>query len=163
MIEDNILKPDLEGDILKIAVVERYGSNNISNAFVNGFGLKRGAIASSVAHDSHNIITVGTNSKDMTKAVNTIIRSKGGLVAVTKDKIYTLELPIAGLMSTKSAADVSNDLKILHHAVETMGSKLKSPFMSLSFMGLLVIPKLKISDMGLFDVEKFNFVDVIKN
>jgi adenine deaminase len=160
---DKNLNTNLSSDILKIAVVERYGHERVSNAFVKGFGLKEGAIASSVAHDSHNIITVGTNSKDMAKAVNTIIRSKGGLVAVTNDKIYTLDLPIAGLMSTKSATDVSNDLKILHHAVETMGSKLKSPFMSLSFMGLLVIPKLKISDMGLFDVEKFDFVDVIKN
>ena len=99
----------------------------------------------------------------MAKAVNTILKSKGGLVAVSKDKIYALELPIAGLMSTKSSTDVSNDLKILHHAVENMGSKLRSPFMLLSFMGLLVIPKLKISDMGLFDVEKFNFVDLIKD
>jgi adenine deaminase len=160
---DKNLNTNLSNDILKIAVVERYGHERVSNAFVKGFGLKEGAIASSIAHDSHNIITVGTNSNDMTKAVNTILRNKGGLAAVTKDKVYTLELPIAGLMSTKSATDVSNDLKILHNAVETMGSKLKSPFMSLSFMGLLVIPKLKISDMGLFDVEKFNFVDVIKN
>jgi adenine deaminase len=106
---------------------------------------------------------VGTNSEDMAKAVNTILRNKGGLVAVSKDIYHALELPIAGLMTTKSATDVSNDLKILHHAVEAMGTKLKSPFMSLSFMGLLVIPKLKISDKGLFDVEKFKFVDLIKN
>ena len=119
---DKNLNTNLSSDILKIAVVERYGHERVSNAFVKGFGLKEGAIASSVAHDSHNIITVGTNSNDMTKAVNTILRSKGGLVAVTNEKIYTLELPIAGLMSTKSATDVSNDLKILHQAVETMGS-----------------------------------------
>ncbi len=99
----------------------------------------------------------------MAKAVNTILKNKGGLVAVSKDKSYSLKLPIAGLMSTESAVDVSNDLKMLHSAVETMGTKLISPFMSLSFMGLLVIPKLKISDMGLFDVDKFKFVDLIKN
>jgi adenine deaminase len=160
---DGNLNTNLISDTLKIAVVERYGYERVQNAFVKGFGLKDGAIASSVSHDSHNIIAVGTNSNDMAKAVNTILRSKGGLVSVSKDKIYALELPIAGLMSTKSATDVSNDLNILHHAVENMGSKLRSPFMSLSFMGLLVIPKLKISDMGLFDVEKFNFVDLIKD
>ncbi|MGB7970148.1 MAG: adenine deaminase [Methanobacterium sp.] len=162
-VTDGKLNTNLNGDILKIAVVERYGHGRVSNAFVKGFGLKDGAIASSVSHDSHNIIAVGTNSNDITKAVNTILKNKGGLVAVSKDKIYALELPIAGLMSTKSATDVSNDLKILHLAVENMGSKLRSPFMLLSFMGLLVIPKLKISDMGLFDVEKFNFVDLIKD
>ncbi len=160
---DGNLITNLACDTLKIAVVERYGHGRVSNAFVKGFGLKKGAIASSVSHDSHNIITVGTNSEDMAKAVNTILRNKGGLVAVSKDKSYTLELPIAGLMSSKSATDVSNDLKILHDTVETMGTKLKSPFMTLSFMGLLVIPKLKISDKGLFDVEKFKFVDLIKN
>jgi adenine deaminase len=160
---DGNLNTNLSSDILKVAVVERYGHERVSNAFVKGFGFKDGAIASSVSHDSHNIIAVGANSNDMAKAVNTILRSKGGLVAVSKDKVYALELPIAGLMSTKSSTDVSNDLKILHHAVENMGSKLRSPFMLLSFMGLLVIPKLKISDMGLFDVEKFNFVDLIKD
>ena len=162
-VKDGNLNTNLSSDILKIAVVERYGHGRISNAFVKGFGLKNGAIASSVSHDSHNIIAVGTNSEDMAKAVNMILRSKGGLVAVSKDKVYALDLPIAGLMSTKSAADVSKDLKILHQAVEDMGSKLRSPFMLLSFMGLLVIPKLKISDMGLFNVEKFDFVEVIKD
>jgi adenine deaminase len=160
---DGNLNTNLSNDIVKIAVVERYGHGRVSNAFVKGFGLKEGAIASSVCHDSHNIITVGTNSNDMAKAVNTILRNKGGLAAISKDKVTALKLPIAGLMSTNSVTDVSNDLKLLNHAVKTMGSRLKSPFMLLSFMGLLVIPKLKISDMGLFDVEKFNFVDLIKN
>ena len=160
---DGNLNADLSRDILKIAVVERYGHNMISNAFVKGFGLNCGAIASSVSHDSHNIITVGTNSTDMAKTVNRILRNKGGLCTVSNDIFYDLKLPIAGLMSTKSATEVSNDLKILHHAVDAMGTKLKSPFMSLSFMALLVIPKLKLSDMGLFDVEKFNFVDLIKD
>jgi adenine deaminase len=161
-IEDNILKPDLEGDILKIAVVERYGSNNIFNAFINGFGLKEGAIASSVAHDSHNIIVVGTNSQDMAVAVNTLKKNRGGLVAVHDDEVHSLKLPIAGLMSTMNAQDVSNQLAHLHDVVEDMGSKLTSPFMTMSFMALLVIPRLKISDKGLFDVESFQFVDVLK-
>jgi adenine deaminase len=160
---DGNLNVNLYKDILKIAVVERYGHNRIFNAFIKGFGLKDGAIASSVSHDSHNIVTVGTNSNDMSKAVNTILKNKGGLSAVSNDVFHDLKLPIAGLMSTKNASDVSNDLNVLHRVVEDMGTKLKSPFMSLSFMTLLVIPKLKISDMGLFDVEKFNFVDLIKN
>jgi adenine deaminase len=99
----------------------------------------------------------------MAKAVNTVLKNRGGLAAVSKDIYHELELPIAGLMSTKSATKVSSDLKILHDAVMNMGSRLKSPFMLMSFMALLVIPKLKISDMGLFDVEKYDFVDLIKN
>ncbi len=161
-ITDGKLDVDLDNDILKIAVVERYGHERVSNGFVKGFGLEFGAIASSVAHDSHNIITVGTNSQDMANAVNTVLKNKGGLAAVSKDTSYTLKLPVAGIMSTQSADKVSSDLKILHGAVRDMGSKLRSPFMSMSFMALLVIPKLKISDMGVFDVEKFAFVDLIK-
>jgi adenine deaminase len=160
---DGNLKQDLSKDILKIAVVGRYGHGRVSNAFIRGFGLKDGAIASSVAHDSHNIITIGTNNRDMAKSVNTVIRNQGGLAAVSKDIFCTLDLPVAGLMSKKSARDVSSDLKILHNAVTDLGSTLKSPFMSMSFMTLLVIPKLKISDMGLFDVEKFDFVDLIED
>ena len=161
-IVDGKLNANLDEDILKISIVERYGHERVSNAFVKGFDLKDGAIASSVAHDSHNIISVGTNNRDMAKAVNTILRNNGGLAAVSKDIFSSLELPVAGLMSNKSVLEVSSDLRILHHAVKEMGSKLKSPFMTLSFMALLVIPKLKISDMGLFDVEKFDFVDLIK-
>lgn len=159
---NGILEPNLDKDVLKISVVERYGHERMSNAFIKGFGLKNGAIASSVAHDSHNIISVGTNSQDMSKAVNTILKNKGGLVAVSKGEVHSLELPIAGLMSNRSAVEVSKDLKKIHDVVEKMGSKLTSPFMSLSFMALLVIPKLKISDMGLFDVEKFDFLDLME-
>lgn len=153
---------DIENDVLKIAVVERYGHNRISNAFVSGFGLKKGAIASSVAHDSHNIIVVGTSSKDMAVAVNKIIKTKGGLVAVSNHDFESLELPIAGLMSTENVNKVSSQLNTLHETVGNMGCALESPFMTLSFMALLVIPKLKISDKGLFDVEKFSFVEVVK-
>jgi len=159
---DGNLESDLDNDILKIAVVERYGHGKISNAFIKGFGLGYGAIASSVAHDSHNIISVGTNSQDMAKAVNTVLKNNGGLVAVSNEISSSLELPVAGLMSIKSVLDVSSELRLLNNAVKDMGSKLQSPFMSLSFMSLLVIPKLKISDWGLFDVEKFDFVDLIK-
>jgi adenine deaminase len=156
------IEPDIKNDILKIAVLERYGHNKMSNAFVQGFGLKKGAIASSVAHDSHNIIVVGTNSKDMADAVNILVKNNGGLVAAFNGGIHSLKLPIGGLMSTKTAEDVALKLEILHNALGDMGCKLASPFMTMSFLALLVIPKLKISDMGLFDVEKFDFVDVIK-
>ena len=156
------IDPDVENDILKIAVLERYGHNKMVNAFVHGFGLKDGAIASSVAHDSHNIIAVGTNSQDMADAVNNLVKNNGGLVTASKECIHSLKLPIGGLMSTKSAEEVAFKLEVLHNATADMGCKLASPFMTLSFLALLVIPKLKISDMGLFDVEKFDFVDVVK-
>lgn len=156
------LKPDIQKDILKISVVERYGSNRISNGFIHGFGLQNGAIASSIAHDSHNIIAIGTNSQDMADAVNKLIQNRGGLVVASKSNFYSLNLPIGGLMSLESAKEVSTKLKKLHSALEDRGCKLKSPFMTMSFMTLLVIPKLKISDMGLFDVEKFEFVDLVK-
>ena len=162
-VDEGKLVPNIKKDVLKIAVVERYGHNNVSNGFVHGFGLKKGAIASSVAHDSHNIIVVGTSSHDMADAVNNVLKSKGGLAAVSNDDYCTLELPIGGLMSTKNASEVSSRLNSLHNFVNEMGCKLKSPFMSMSFMALLVIPKLKISDKGLFDVEKFDFVEVVKD
>jgi adenine deaminase len=158
---DGILQCDIEQDVLQIAVVERYGNNHHSNAFVKGFGLKKGAIASSVAHDSHNIIVVGTNTPDMAVAVNTLKKNQGGLVAVAEDTICSLKLPIAGLMSTQNAEEVATQLNKLQEFTKAMGCKLSSPFMTLSFMALLVIPKLKISDQGLFDGESFQFVDVI--
>ncbi len=159
---DGKIKPDIENDILKIGVLERYGNNRRTNAFIHGFGLQNGAIASSVAHDSHNIIVVGTNSQDMADAVNKLVENNGGLVSVSNSNYKSLELPIGGLMSTATAAEVSSKLEELHDTLKNMGCKLASPFMTMSFMALLVIPKLKISDMGLFDVEKFEFVDLIK-
>jgi len=161
-VENHNIQPKVGEDILKIAVVERYGHNRITNAFIRGFGLKNGAIASSVAHDSHNIIVVGTNGKDMAHAVNLILENKGGLSAIDETSCYSLKLPIAGLMSVESAEEVSLKLKNLHQAAKAMGSNLESPFMTLSFMALLVIPKLKISDQGLFNGESFQFVDLIK-
>ncbi|WP_286244028.1 adenine deaminase [Methanobacterium ferruginis] len=159
---DSHLQADPERDILKIAVVERYGHDNVSNAFIHGFGLKKGAIASSVAHDSHNIVVIGTTGSDMAEAANMLSKNNGGIVAVSDGACYSLKLPIAGLMSTMSAGDVSSQLNQLHGVVRDMGCELTSPFMTMSFMALLVIPKLKISDKGLFDVEGFQFVDVVK-
>ena len=113
-VSHGVINPDIANDILKIAVVERYGHNHVSNAFVTGFKLKNGAIASSIAHDSHNIIVVGTNSQDMARAVNNLKKNKGGLVAVYDENYYSLELPVAGLMSIKSAKEVSSQLNKLH-------------------------------------------------
>jgi len=156
------IKPDLENDILQIGVLERYWHDRITNAFVHGFGLKKGAIASSLAHDSHNIITVGTNSNDMANAVNKVIESKGGLAAASNGNKHSLNLQVGGIMSTDNAGEVALKLEALHSILADQGCKLDSPFMAMSFLALMVIPKLKISDMGLFDVEKFEFVDVIK-
>lgn len=161
-IKNNILQADVEKDILKIAVVNRYGDNTISNGFIKGFGIKKGAIASSVAHDSHNIVVVGTNSEDMAKVVNLIIESEGGLAIVYGENSEILELPIAGLMSDQDGKYVASKLKSLQNFVQDLGSDLESPFAILSFMALLVIPELKISDKGLFNLNKFDFVELIK-
>jgi adenine deaminase len=160
---DGFLEADLAQDVIKIAVVERYGHERVNNGFLKGFGLKNGAIASSVAHDSHNIIAVGTNNEDMSQAVNTVLKNKGGLSVVFNNDVKYLKLPIAGLMSTNPLEKVANNLRELHKTVQDLGVKIPSPFMTMSFLALLVIPSLKISDKGLFDVNKFKFVDLIEN
>lgn len=157
------VQPDLEEDILKIAVVERYGGNSIANGFITGFNLKKGAIASSVAHDSHNIVVVGTNSEDMANAVNCLIDNEGGFAIVDGDFEDSLALPIAGLMTNEDSYEVAEKLEKLHKTAADFGCKLDSPFMTMSFMALLVIPAIKISDKGLFDCINFEFIDVIKN
>jgi len=162
-VENGAIQPEAGKDILKIAVVERYGHDRVSNAFVSGFNLRNGAFASSVAHDSHNIIVVGTNSQDMALAANYIAELGGGLVAIVGEAKHALKLPIAGLMSTANVKEVASDLKSLHETLKSMGCAMKSPFMTMSFLTLLVIPEFRISDQGLFDVGKFQFVDVVKN
>jgi adenine deaminase len=149
--------PSVKNDILKIAVVNRYFEAPVAVAFIKNFGLKRGAIASSVAHDSHNIIVVGVNDKAMCQAVNALVKSKGGLSAVDGKNIAVLPLPIAGLMSNESCDIVGTKYGELVLMARGLGSTLASPYMSLSFMALLVIPRLKLSDKGLFDGETFQF------
>ncbi|WEJ34386.1 adenine deaminase [Devosia sp. SD17-2] len=154
------LQPDLDADVIKVAVIERHGKNgNIGRSFVKGFGLKRGAIASSVGHDSHNITVVGANDADMAAAVNRLIALGGGFV-VAKDGEITAELalPIAGLMSLKSFEDVAHDLHHLRIAAQALDCVLPEPFLQVSFLALPVIPHLKMTDRGLFDVDKFDFV-----
>ncbi|MDP5139178.1 MAG: adenine deaminase, partial [Spirosomaceae bacterium] len=150
---------DTDRDILKIVVVNRYTDAPPAVAFIHDFGLKEGAIASSVAHDSHNIIAVGVTDEDIIEAINLIIEHKGGVSAVSNKLRGILPLPIAGLMSNEEGYKVAKDYTdIDKFAKEQLGCTLSAPFMSLSFMGLLVIPKLKLSDKGLFDGEKFEFV-----
>lgn len=161
--KNGFVHPDLEEDILKIAVVERYGGNSIANGFITGFNLKKGAIASSVAHDSHNIVVVGTNSEDMANAVNCLIDNEGGFAIVDGDFEDSLALPIAGLMTNEDSYEVAEKLENLQKTAADFGCKLDSPFMTMSFMALLVIPAIKISDKGLFDCINFEFIDVIKN
>jgi len=147
--------PLLNQDILKIIVKERYLDSVPSCGFIKGFGLKAGAFASSIAHDSHNIIAVGTNDSDIVAAVNEIIRHKGGLAVSVNGELSSLALDIAGIMTTRSCGEVASDYLRLSDLVRSLGCNMSAPFMTLSFMALLVIPELKMSDRGLFDVMKF--------
>ena len=151
---------DIANDILKIAVVNRYSKKPPAIAFIKNFGLKKGAIASSVAHDSHNIIVVGIDDISISKAVNLIIEKTGGLSLVDGEEIHTIALPVAGLMSDLDCESIGADYSTIDRKAKELGSKLRAPYMSLSFMALLVIPQLKLSDKGLFDGKSFQFSDV---
>lgn len=161
-IQKKTIIPSVFEDILKISVVDRYGGNTISNGFVKGFGIKNGAIASSVSHDSHNIIVVGTNSEYMSRATNHLIENKGGLAAISNQAKLDVTLPIAGLMSDKPAKVVANNSAKLNELVSNMGCELSSPFTSLSFMALPVVPEVKMTTNGLFNVNTHQFIDIIK-
>lgn len=151
------LQPNLESDVVKVAVVERHGVNgNVGRGFVKGFGLKRGAIASSVGHDSHNIIVVGANDADMALAVNRVIELGGGFVVSGDGRILAeLALPLAGLMSLEPFEIVCSSLHELRHAAKSLGCTLPEPFLQVAFLALPVIPHLKMTDRGLFDVDRF--------
>lgn len=152
---------DLAADILKVAVIERHGINgNIGRGFVRGFGLKRGAIASSVGHDSHNITVIGATDADMAVAVNRLIELKGGFVVADGGAVTAeLALPIAGLMSSRPFEEVTHDLHALRQAAHALECSLPEPFLQVAFLALPVIPHLKMTDRGLFDVDAFDFVD----
>lgn len=160
--ENGEIRADSGRDILKIAVVERYrGSGRIGLGLVQGFGLKTGALASTVAHDSHNIVLVGANDDDMGLAVNKLAETGGGQIVVDRGEVKAiLPLPIAGLMSELPAPEVAARVRELHDAVLKLGCKLQAPFMAMAFLALPVIPELKITDMGLVDVKKFKIVDL---
>lgn len=159
-ISNGYVVSDVDRDILKISVVNRYKETKPSVAFIKNFGLKEGAIASSVAHDSHNIIAVGVCDEDICDAVNLIVENKGGISAVGKGKADVLPLPIAGIISDREYDWVAKKYIEMNKVAKYLGCKLKAPYMTLSFMALPVIPKLKLSDRGLFDSEKFKFIDL---
>jgi adenine deaminase len=161
-LENGLVVPDLDNDILKLTVVNRYTDAPPAVAFVKNFGLKTGALASSVAHDSHNVIAVGTSDEALCEAVNLVIADRGGLAAVGHNLTIVLPLPIAGLMSGDDGYEVARRYTELDRFVkDRLGCSLGAPFMSLSFLALLVIPTLKLSDRGLFDGEAFRFTDVL--
>ena len=147
-------------DILKLAVVNRYRKAPPAVAFIRGFGVKHGAIASSVAHDCHNIVAVGADDESLAAAINAVIQKKGGISAVHGNEAAVLPLPVAGIMSAGDGYEVARQYQALDQLAKSMGSTLAAPFMTLSFMALLVIPRLKLSDRGLFDGDRFSFVPV---
>jgi len=159
VINDKIV-PDPERDILLLTVVNRYQPAKPALAFIEGFGLRHGALASSVAHDSHNIIAVGTDAESVCRAVNSIIAAQGGIAAVDHEALELLPLPVAGLMSDRDGDWVAARYAQLDAVAKRMGSPLRAPFMTLSFMALLVIPDLKLSDQGLFDGVRFSFTSL---
>lgn len=157
---DGHVVADVERDVLKIAVVERHrGTGNVGLGFVKGFGLQRGAIASSVAHDSHNIVVVGCSDSEMVQAVEAVVAMGGGQAVVAgSTTLAALPLPIAGLMSDRPLAEVRDGVEALNHAARDLGCALEAPLMTMAFMALVVIPELKLSDRGLVDVRSFQFV-----
>lgn len=158
-IENNVLVSNTTNDILKMAVVNRYYDAPPAICFIKNFGFKEGAIASSVAHDSHNIIAVGVSDEDLAKAINLIITHKGGVCCVAGDQELVLHLPVAGLMSTYDGYAVADSYTKITAMAKQLGSTLQAPFMTLSFMALLVIPHLKLSDKGLFNGDSFCFIN----
>ena len=165
-VENGNIVSDVANDVLKMVVVNRYKAAPVAKSFVKNFGLKQGAIASTVAHDSHNIIAVGVDDESICKAVNLVIKEQGGVSAVVssptgggQEGAAVLGLPVAGLMSNEDGYKVAADYTAIDKMTkEELGSTLAAPFMTLSFMALLVIPHLKLSDLGLFDGDRFEFV-----
>ena len=161
---DPYLNSDIKNDILKIVVLNRFKEGAMpSIGFIHGFGLKKGALGSTIAHDSHNIIVVGTNDEDIQICIKQLISSKGGIIAVDKNQIDILPLAVGGIMSDKDSYYVSKSYQDLTLRARDYGCVLHAPYMTLSFMALLVIPELKMSDRGLFDGNKFQFVDLFVN
>lgn len=159
VVDGNIVS-DTTRDILKMVVQNRYSPSKPAVGFINNFGLKRGAIATSVAHDSHNIVAVGCSDEDIARAINLLVYTKGGMVACSETEFALIPLPIAGLMSLEEGSRVAEEYERADQLAHDFGCTLTSPFMTLSFMALLVIPELKLSDKGLFDVTQFGFTSL---
>ncbi|WJJ95194.1 adenine deaminase [Algibacter luteus] len=163
LIENGNLVSNIKDDILKMTVVNRYDDSKPALAFIKNFGLKEGAIASSVGHDSHNIIAVGVSDEAICQAVNLIIEHKGGICAVSHSEEKIVPLPVAGIMSDKDGETIAKAYASIDKMAKTLGSKLYAPYMTLSFMALLVIPSLKLSDKGLFNGKDFKFTPLTLN
>lgn len=160
-VNDGLLVSDVENDILKMAVINRYDEDaEVAVAFIKNFGLKRGAIASTVAHDCHNIIVVGVTNEEMAAAVNALVQCKGGISVADGNLIEVMPLPVGGIMSAGDGYEVAAQYAATDKKAKDLGTPMKAPFMTLSFMALLVIPALKLSDKGLFDGRKFKFTEV---
>jgi adenine deaminase len=162
-VENGGIVSDVERDILKMVVVNRYQPYTPTVAFIKNFGLKRGALASSVAHDSHNIVAVGVTDRDILHAVNLLIEHTGGVTAYCSTEMMAVPLPVAGLMSNEDGYEVAAAYENVDALAKRLGSTLYAPFMTLAFMALLVIPELKLSDQGLFDVTRFAFTSIYEN
>jgi len=160
-VTDGIIEPDAAHDLLQLTVVNRFVDAPPAHAFIRGFGLRRGAIAASVAHDCHNVVAVGAAREDIAAAVNAVFRARGGLAVADGGAVDVLPLPIAGLMSDRPAEEVAAAYARLTAKAKALGSPLRAPFMTTSFMALLVIPALKLSDRGLFDGQAFRFVPAV--
>ena len=161
-VENGLAEANVEDDVLKICVVERHrASGNVGKGFIKGFGIKEGAIASTVAHDSHNMIIIGTNDEDMFLAQKELVKSQGGRIVIKNGEILAkLPLPIAGLMSDKDYEYVTSQSEALNVAAKEIGCKVDDPFMTMGFVSLPVIPELKITDKGVFSTKTFDFVDI---
>lgn len=157
-IENGLAVSDVANDILKLVVVNRYQNAPVAHAFVKNFGFQEGAIASTVAHDSHNIIAVGVDDASICRAINLLMESKGGVSAVGKGEERLLPLPVAGLMARTDCYEVADGYSAVDELAKCLGTPMRAPFMTLSFMALLVIPSIKLSDLGLFDGDNFDFM-----
>jgi adenine deaminase len=159
-IKNGNLVSNIETDVLKMVVVNRYQNDKPAIAFIKNFGLKEGAIASSVGHDSHNIIAVGVSDEAICTAVNLLIENEGGICAISNAEEKVVALPVAGIMSDQNAETIGKQYSELDTMAKQLGSELHAPYMSLSFMALLVIPSLKLSDKGLFNGSDFKFTSL---
>lgn len=163
-VDDGVVKIDLEQDIIQLACIERHkGTGQISLGFTQGFGLKSGAVASTVAHDSHNLLVMGINQEDMAIAANKLAESGGGMIVVEDGEVLAhVPMPIAGLMSDQPIENVVEQVKALEKAWQQLGCTINAPFMTFSLIALPVIPEVRISNRGLVDVTKFELIDVVK-
>lgn len=159
-VEDGNLISDVENDILKMVVYNRYAPSQPAVGFIHGIGLKKGAMASTVAHDSHNIVAVGTSDTEICSAINKIIETEGGILAVCNGNVKALDLPVGGLLSDQTGSDIAQLYEEVDAYAKELGATLRAPFMTIAFMSLLVIPEIKLGDKGLFDGRSFQFISL---